>query len=129
MKWPLYLLHSHYIHKMFAKVTLDFTMLRISLKQLSILQPSFTLVFQDKKLCVIYFSFTVYFQSKWQQDRSSSQEVFHHISLLTLDSMMQCLFGYHSNCQNEKYVIENTCNVPSKALYLITVRFTVKGNE
>ncbi|XP_061174813.1 cytochrome P450 4F12-like [Saccostrea echinata] len=29
-------------------------------------------------------------------------ETFHHISLLTLDSMMKCLFGYTSHCQNER---------------------------
>ncbi|KAK3092763.1 hypothetical protein FSP39_006985 [Pinctada imbricata] len=29
-------------------------------------------------------------------------ETFHHVSLLTLDSMMKCLFGHVSDCQNEK---------------------------
>ncbi|KAJ8308735.1 hypothetical protein KUTeg_013609 [Tegillarca granosa] len=38
---------------------------------------------------------------KWQKANGST-EIFHHISLLTLDSMMQCLFGYHSNCQDER---------------------------
>ena len=33
-------------------------------------------------------------------------ETFHHISLLTLDSMMKCLFGYTSNCQNERLETE-----------------------
>ncbi|KAH3851054.1 cytochrome P450 4F6-like [Dreissena polymorpha] len=38
---------------------------------------------------------------KWRKS-TKAEEIFHHISLLTLDSMMQCLFGFHSNCQNEK---------------------------
>lgn len=38
---------------------------------------------------------------KWLNS-TSSEEMFHHISLLTLDSMMKCLFGYQSGCQNEQ---------------------------
>ncbi|KAK3594329.1 hypothetical protein CHS0354_024265 [Potamilus streckersoni] len=37
-------------------------------------------------------------------------DVFHHISLLTLDNMMKCLFGYESNCQNETRKFRRACN-------------------
>ncbi|XP_071080531.1 cytochrome P450 4A4-like [Haliotis cracherodii] len=30
------------------------------------------------------------------------QEMFHHTSLLTMDSMMRCLFGYETNCQLDR---------------------------
>ncbi|XP_021344613.1 cytochrome P450 4F12-like, partial [Mizuhopecten yessoensis] len=37
---------------------------------------------------------------KWREN-PGCVETFHHMSLLTLDSMMKCLFGHHSNCQLE----------------------------
>ncbi|WAR19172.1 CP4A4-like protein [Mya arenaria] len=36
---------------------------------------------------------------KWQHS-TEPEEVFQHVSLLTLDIIMQCLFGFHSNCQS-----------------------------
>lgn len=38
---------------------------------------------------------------KWSKEGDEPVETFHHISLLTLDSMMKCLFGYSSQCQTE----------------------------
>eukprot|EP00105_Crassostrea_gigas_P039418 XP_019923566.1 PREDICTED: cytochrome P450 4A4-like [Crassostrea gigas] len=38
---------------------------------------------------------------KWSKEVDEPVETFHHISLLTLDSMMKCLFGYSSQCQTE----------------------------
>ncbi|CAC5390681.1 CYP4B1 [Mytilus coruscus] len=38
---------------------------------------------------------------KWRET-TEPVETFHHISLLTLDSMMKCLFDYNSDCQNER---------------------------
>ncbi|XP_069115441.1 cytochrome P450 4F12-like [Argopecten irradians] len=37
---------------------------------------------------------------KWREN-PGCVETFHHMSLLTLDSMMKCLFGHQSNCQLE----------------------------
>ncbi|XP_060588662.1 cytochrome P450 4A10-like [Ruditapes philippinarum] len=54
-----------------------------------------------KNYVIVFSRSTKVLIDKWRKS-AGSEEVFHHISLLTLDSMMQCLFGYHSNCQNEK---------------------------
>ncbi|XP_078503069.1 cytochrome P450 4B1-like, partial [Lissotriton helveticus] len=38
---------------------------------------------------------------KWEKliDKNKSVEVFQHVSLMTLDSIMKCTFSYESNCQ------------------------------
>ncbi|XP_014454162.1 cytochrome P450 4B1 isoform X2 [Alligator mississippiensis] len=38
---------------------------------------------------------------KWEQliTQKKSVELFEHVSLMTLDSIMKCAFSYHSNCQ------------------------------
>ncbi|MGH0144616.1 UNVERIFIED_CONTAM: hypothetical protein FKN15_005811 [Acipenser sinensis] len=42
-------------------------------------------------------------QDKWEKlaEKEESMEVYQHISLMTLDSIMKCAFSYHSNCQTE----------------------------
>ncbi|XP_070601921.1 cytochrome P450 4B1-like [Erythrolamprus reginae] len=41
---------------------------------------------------------------KWEQliMQEKSVELFEHVSLMTLDSIMKCAFGYNSNCQMHK---------------------------
>ncbi|CAH2310738.1 cytochrome P450 4B1-like [Pelobates cultripes] len=41
-------------------------------------------------------------------------ELFHHVSLMTLDTIMKCAFSYHSDCQN------NSDNAYIKAVYDIS---------
>ncbi|CAJ0953925.1 unnamed protein product [Ranitomeya imitator] len=38
---------------------------------------------------------------KWERltAKESPVELFHHVSLMTLDTIMKCAFSYHSNCQ------------------------------
>ena len=47
-------------------------------------------------------------QEKWRglirERGDNSVEMFEHVSLMTLDSLMKCIFGLNSNFQNEKYV-------------------------
>ncbi|XP_073400478.1 cytochrome P450 4A24-like [Dendrobates tinctorius] len=40
---------------------------------------------------------------KWEQlvPNEKSVELFHHVSLMTLDSIMKCAFSYSSNCQTD----------------------------
>ncbi|RXM30786.1 Cytochrome P450 4B1 [Acipenser ruthenus] len=40
---------------------------------------------------------------KWEKlaGKEESMEVYQHVSLMTLDSIMKCAFSYHSNCQTE----------------------------
>uniref|UniRef100_Q4QQR3 Cytochrome P450, family 4, subfamily b, polypeptide 1 n=1 Tax=Xenopus tropicalis TaxID=8364 RepID=Q4QQR3_XENTR len=35
-------------------------------------------------------------------NKDESVELFQHVSLMTLDSIMKCAFSYHSNCQTDK---------------------------
>ncbi|XP_069498351.1 cytochrome P450 4B1-like [Ambystoma mexicanum] len=35
-------------------------------------------------------------------DKGNSVELFHHVSLMTLDSIMKCAFSYDSNCQMDR---------------------------
>ncbi|XP_001375144.1 cytochrome P450 4A6-like [Monodelphis domestica] len=41
---------------------------------------------------------------KWEKliTQDSSLEIFEHVSLMTLDTIMKCAFSYHSNCQMER---------------------------
>ncbi|XP_043859692.1 cytochrome P450 4A11-like [Dromiciops gliroides] len=41
---------------------------------------------------------------KWEKlsDQGSSLEIFEHVSLMTLDSLMKCTFSHQSNCQTER---------------------------
>uniref|UniRef100_A0A8C5QZ27 Cytochrome P450 n=1 Tax=Leptobrachium leishanense TaxID=445787 RepID=A0A8C5QZ27_9ANUR len=41
--------------------------------------------------------------AKWDRLLSDTNEVelFHHVSLMTLDTIMKCAFSYESNCQND----------------------------
>ncbi|XP_066479037.1 cytochrome P450 4B1-like [Tiliqua scincoides] len=43
---------------------------------------------------------------KWEklfpQGTTSSLELYEHVSLMTLDSIMKCAFSYHSNCQTDR---------------------------
>nr|XP_014342452.1 PREDICTED: LOW QUALITY PROTEIN: cytochrome P450 4B1-like [Latimeria chalumnae] len=60
---------------------------------------------------------------KWEKliNKGQSLEIFQHVSLMTLDSIMKCAFSYHSNCQIESE------NVYIQAVYelcdLINQRF------
>uniref|UniRef100_H3AZM3 Cytochrome P450, family 4, subfamily T, polypeptide 8 n=1 Tax=Latimeria chalumnae TaxID=7897 RepID=H3AZM3_LATCH len=62
-------------------------------------------------------------QDKWEKliNKGQSLEIFQHVSLMTLDSIMKCAFSYHSNCQIESE------NVYIQAVYelcdLINQRF------
>lgn len=54
-------------------------------------------------------SFTFYicclsFQDKWEHyaNTNKSFELFEHVSLMTLDSIMKCAFSHNSYCQTEK---------------------------
>ncbi|CAI9591191.1 unnamed protein product, partial [Staurois parvus] len=40
---------------------------------------------------------------KWEHlvSEKKSVELFHHVSLMTLDTIMKCAFSYQSNCQND----------------------------
>ncbi|XP_073400479.1 cytochrome P450 4A4-like isoform X1 [Dendrobates tinctorius] len=50
---------------------------------------------------------------KWEKlvPNKKPVELFHHVSLMTLDTIMKCAFSYESNCQN------NSENAYIKALY------------
>ncbi|XP_063283845.1 cytochrome P450 4B1-like [Pelobates fuscus] len=53
---------------------------------------------------------------KWEKlvPEKKSVELFHYVSLMTLDTIMKCAFSYHSNCQN------NSDNAYIKAVYDIS---------
>ncbi|KAM4722926.1 cytochrome P450 4B1-like [Rhinophrynus dorsalis] len=59
---------------------------------------------------------------KWERliPDQNPVELFQHVSLMTLDSIMKCAFSYHSNCQNNsenayiKAVYELSCLVDSR---------------
>ncbi|XP_062847468.1 cytochrome P450 4A6 [Trichomycterus rosablanca] len=63
---------------------------------------------------------------KWtvHADTEQSFELFQHVSLLTLDSIMKCAFSYNSNCQTD-----SGSNTYIKAVfdlcYLVNLRFRV----
>lgn len=42
-------------------------------------------------------------QDKWERyaNTDKSFELFEHVSLMTLDSILKCAFSYDSNCQTE----------------------------
>ncbi|XP_034080490.1 cytochrome P450 4B1-like isoform X1 [Gymnodraco acuticeps] len=62
---------------------------------------------------------------KWESYAKTNEsfELFNHVSLMTLDSIMKCAFSYNSNCQTE-----SGTNEYIKAVYeirnLINLRFT-----
>ncbi|XP_062395278.1 cytochrome P450 4B1 [Sardina pilchardus] len=64
--------------------------------------------------------------SKWEGHATSSEsfELFEHVSLMTLDSIMKCAFSRNSNCQTE-----SGTNAYIKAVYelcdLVNLRFRV----
>uniref|UniRef100_A0A8C4YLH7 Cytochrome P450 n=1 Tax=Gopherus evgoodei TaxID=1825980 RepID=A0A8C4YLH7_9SAUR len=47
---------------------------------------------------------------KWEQliAQEKSVELFEHVSLMTLDSIMKCAFSYQSNCQTDRSVPDNS---------------------
>ncbi|XP_077306432.1 cytochrome P450 4B1-like [Lithobates pipiens] len=61
---------------------------------------------------------------KWEHiiPDKKTVELFHHVSLMTLDSIMKCAFSYHSNCQNdsESAYIKAVYDLS----YLVDYRFT-----
>ncbi|XP_075472381.1 cytochrome P450 4B1-like [Ascaphus truei] len=60
---------------------------------------------------------------KWETlvPKQKSVEIFHHVSLMTLDSIMKCAFSYQSNCQNDS---ENTyIKAVYELSYLVDQRF------
>ena len=48
-------------------------------------------------------------QDKWKSYAKTNEsfELFNHVSLMTLDSIMKCAFSYNSNCQTERRVHTN----------------------
>ncbi|KAJ6662517.1 hypothetical protein lerEdw1_011653 [Lerista edwardsae] len=46
---------------------------------------------------------------KWEklilEGTTSSLELYEHVSLMTLDSIMKCAFSYHSNCQTDRMAV------------------------
>ncbi|XP_078528137.1 cytochrome P450 4B1-like [Lissotriton helveticus] len=57
---------------------------------------------------------------KWEKlyDKNKSVEVFQHVSLMTLDSIMKCTFSYESNCQadSDSAYIHAVCDLSYLAL-------------
>ncbi|XP_072025349.1 uncharacterized protein, partial [Amphiura filiformis] len=47
----------------------------------------------------IYVDSTNIFLDKLSETKGRSVDVFEHVSLMTLDSLLKCSFSYHSNCQ------------------------------
>ena len=43
-----------------------------------------------------------FFQEKWSSQQSGEVELFHHVSLMTLDSVLKCALSYRTNCQTQK---------------------------
>ncbi|XP_034270919.1 cytochrome P450 4B1-like isoform X1 [Pantherophis guttatus] len=60
----------------------------------SVLKPYVPLIADSTKVML----------DKWEQliMQEKSVELFEHVSLMTLDSIMKCAFGYNSNCQTYK---------------------------
>ncbi|XP_053248514.1 cytochrome P450 4B1-like [Podarcis raffonei] len=60
----------------------------------SILKPYVTLIAESTKTML----------DKWEQliTQGKSVELFEHVSLMTLDSIMKCAFSYNSNCQMDR---------------------------
>lgn len=46
--------------------------------------------------------FQLFFQKKWSSQGSGEVELFHHVSLMTLDSILKCAHSYVSNCQTQE---------------------------
>uniref|UniRef100_A0A8C5QZZ1 Cytochrome P450 n=1 Tax=Leptobrachium leishanense TaxID=445787 RepID=A0A8C5QZZ1_9ANUR len=62
---------------------------------------------------------------KWERlvSEKDSVELFHHVSLMTLDTIMKCAFSYQSNCQNSS---ENAyIKAVYELSYLVDHRFRV----
>ncbi|XP_027051041.1 cytochrome P450 4F4-like [Pocillopora damicornis] len=43
-----------------------------------------------------------FFQEKWSSQQGGEVELFHHVSLMTLDSVLKCALSYRTNCQTQK---------------------------
>ncbi|KAH1165985.1 hypothetical protein KIL84_015157 [Mauremys mutica] len=50
---------------------------------------------------------------KWEQliAQEKSVELFEHVSLMTLDSIMKCAFSYQSNCQTDSYLVHHRLRI------------------
>lgn len=54
-------------------------------------------------LLACYICFLIFFKDKWERYANSKEtlELFEHVSLMTLDSILKCAFSCNSNCQTE----------------------------
>ncbi|CDQ58410.1 unnamed protein product [Oncorhynchus mykiss] len=81
------------------------------------------LVFNNLTMSVLFL-----FQDKWETHSKSDEsfELFEHVSLMTLDSIMKCAFSSNTNCQTVRGG-ESGTNSYIKAVYelsdLVNVRF------
>uniref|UniRef100_A0A7N4P7D5 Cytochrome P450 family 4 subfamily B member 1 n=1 Tax=Sarcophilus harrisii TaxID=9305 RepID=A0A7N4P7D5_SARHA len=71
-------------------------------------------------------------QNKWEKliSQGSSLEVFDHVSLMTLDTIMKCAFSQESNCQTERnadYYIQTVWE--QSALIFARLRFALYHND
>ncbi|XP_066479078.1 cytochrome P450 4B1-like [Tiliqua scincoides] len=70
-----------------------------------LLTPGFHYEILKPYLALMAESVTVMLD-KWEKlvpkGTTSSLELFEHVSLMTLDSIMKCAFSYHSNCQTDR---------------------------
>ncbi|CDR19109.1 unnamed protein product [Oncorhynchus mykiss] len=79
-------------------------------------------------LCKLTMSVLFLFQDKWETHSKSDEsfELFEHVSLMTLDSIMKCAFSSNTNCQT---VQRSGTNTYIKAVYelsdLVNVRFRI----
>ncbi|XP_062995330.1 cytochrome P450 4B1-like [Elgaria multicarinata webbii] len=82
-----------------------------------ILKPYVTLIGESTKVML----------DKWEKliakDPTKSLEMFDQISLMTLDSIMKCLFSYQSNCQTERE-LDYYVNAVSDLTLLLFLRIT-----
>lgn len=64
-------------------------------------------------------------QDKWEShaNTSNSFELFEHVSLMTLDSIMKCAFSHDSHCQTERSVYRNFLLFPPLMISCSTTYF------
>ncbi|XP_067423981.1 cytochrome P450 4B1-like isoform X2 [Emydura macquarii macquarii] len=64
---------------------------------------------------------------KWEQliAQEKSVELFEHVSLMTLDSIMKCAFSYHSNCQTDSHRKNSYIQAVFDLSYLIHHRLRI----
>uniref|UniRef100_A0A452HKN3 Cytochrome P450 family 4 subfamily B member 1 n=1 Tax=Gopherus agassizii TaxID=38772 RepID=A0A452HKN3_9SAUR len=66
---------------------------------------------------------------KWEHliTQEKSVELFGHVSLMTLDSILKCAFSHESNCQMDRSVFYATCSMDSQHGYCLPVLLHREG--